>query len=367
MFEMGSDLIEEARTATATAALRRSGAQRFRSKAPLRVSFCGGGTDVLPYAAERGGVVLNATIDRYAYATLLGNTGTEYVVRSRDYQLTRKLDLDDALVYDGKLDLATAAVRWLNHSTSVASQGFELHLHTDAPPGSGLGSSSAVVVAMLSALSAWKAIPLTPYETADLAYILERKELGIRGGMQDQYAATFGGFNLIEFSAEGVVVNPLRIPSDVLNELQYSLLLCYTGGTRLSANIIDEQIANYQDGETDTVDAMDELKALTIAMKNALVLGRLNEFGSLLHEAWLSKKMMAGQITSPRLDEIYEAARARGALGGKVSGAGGGGYMYFFCPGETRHEVAACLDDLGLEVTRFAFEPSGVQTWECTG
>lgn len=338
--------------------------RRIRSKAPLRLSFCGGGTDVLPYAAECGGLVLNATIDRYAYATIVCNDQSELVVRSLDYNLTQAFDLEEPAVYDGQLDLVKAAVRWLNAQTNGGHIGFELNLHTDAPPGSGLGSSSAVVVAMLHAFSTWRRIPLTGYELAHLAYLLEREELQISGGMQDQYAAAFGGFNFMEFDGADVVVNPLRVASETVNELEYSLVLCYTGGTRLSAGIIETQVENYSSGDEHVLDAMENLKELTVALKNALVLGRLNEFGALLGEAWHNKKQMAQQVTTPRIDEIYEEAMRAGALGGKVTGAGGGGYMYFFCPGETRHKVSGRLEELGLQATRVTFEPQGVQAWE---
>ena len=321
----------------------------------------------MPYAAERGGVVLNTTIDRYAYATLVDDGRKELVVRSLDFDLTKEFDLETPMVYDGQLDLVKAAVRWLSHHDRPAeATGCELHLHTDAPPGSGLGSTSAVVVAMVNAFAVWRQIPLTAYEGARLAYVLEREELGIAGGMQDQYAATFGGFNFMEFGAEEVVVNPLRISPETINELQYCLVLCYTGGTRLSAQIIDKQVGNYQAGHEDTLAAMQQLKELTVAMKNTLVLGRLDEFGALLDEAWSNKKRMATQISNPFLDEVYELAKFHGALGGKVSGAGGGGYMFFFCPGETRHRVAERLQELGVQITRFAFEPNGVQTWDTT-
>jgi D-glycero-alpha-D-manno-heptose-7-phosphate kinase len=338
--------------------------RRVRSKAPLRLSFCGGGTDILPYAAERGGLVLNATIDRYAYATIVCSDHDELVVRSLDYNLTQAFDLEQPAVYDGQLDLVKAAIRWLNAQTEGDRIGFELSLHTDAPPGSGLGSSSAVVVAMLHAFSMWRGIPLTAYELARLAYVLEREELSISGGMQDQYAAAFGGFNFMEFDGEDVVVNPLRVDPETVNELEYSLVLCYTGGTRQSAGIIDSQIENYSSGDDDVLAAMDQLKELTVALKNALVLGRLNEFGALLGEAWHNKKQMARQVTTSRIDEIYDEAIRAGALGGKVTGAGGGGYMYFYCPGETRHKVSARLGELGLSALRVTFEPQGVQAWE---
>jgi D-glycero-alpha-D-manno-heptose-7-phosphate kinase len=317
----------------------------------------------MPYAAEQGGCVLNATIDRYAYATLVDHGRTDFVVHSLDYNLTEQLDLEQPLVYDGQLDLVKAALKWLNLPQNGDGRGFELHLHTDAPPGSGLGSSSAVVVAMINSFAEWYGISLSAYEKAHLAYILEREELGIEGGMQDQYSAVFGGFNFVEFSADGVVVNPLRISPDVVNELQYSLVLCYMGAPRRSAQIIVSQISNYESRQDDVLAAMHRLKELTVAMKNALVRGQLTEFGSLLHEAWLSKKQMATEITSPQIEEAYEEARRCGAVGGKISGAGGGGYMYFFCPSETRHRVADRLEQMGLELTRFAFESQGVQTW----
>jgi D-glycero-alpha-D-manno-heptose-7-phosphate kinase len=337
--------------------------RRIRTKAPLRISFCGGGTDVLPYAAEQGGCVLNATIDRFAYATLVDRGRKDFVVHSLDYNLTRQLDLERPLVYDGQLDLVKAALKWLNLHHDGAKQGFEIHLHTDAPPGSGLGSSSAVVVAMINSFAEWYGISLSTYEKAHLAYVLERDELKIEGGMQDQYSAVFGGFNFVEFSADGVVVNPLRISRDVVNELQYSLVLCYMGAPRRSAQIIGSQISNYKAKQDEVLAAMHRLKELTVAMKNALVRGQLQEFGALLHEAWLSKKQMATEITTPQIEEAYEEARRFGALGGKISGAGGGGYMYFFCPSETRHRVGDRLEEMGLELTRFAFEPQGVQTW----
>jgi D-glycero-alpha-D-manno-heptose-7-phosphate kinase len=337
--------------------------RRIRTKAPLRISFCGGGTDVMPYAAEQGGCVLNATIDRYAYATLVDEGRKDFVVHSLDYNLTRQLDLEQPLVYDGQLDLVKAAFKWLNPRENGDDRGFELHLHTDAPPGSGLGSSSAVVVAMINSFADWYGISLSAYEKAHLAYVLEREELGIEGGMQDQYSAVFGGFNFVEFSAEGVVVNPLRIAPAVVNELQYSLVLCYMGAPRRSDQIIGSQISNYETRRDEVLTAMDRLKELTVAMKNALVRGQILDFGSLLHEAWLNKKQMATEITTPQIEDAYEEARRAGALGGKISGAGGGGYMYFFCPGETRHSVSDRLEQMGLELTRFAFEPQGVQTW----
>jgi D-glycero-alpha-D-manno-heptose-7-phosphate kinase len=337
----------------------------FRAKAPLRISFAGGGTDVSPYADERGGLVLNATIDKYAYATLRASGDQAITIKSLDYHTIAKYDLDQPLVYDGQLDLVKAAIRRLNGVTRQNTQGgFELLLHTDAPPGSGLGSSSAVVVAIIGVFQQWLHLPLTSYEIASLAYQIERIDLGIKGGRQDQYAAAFGGFNLMEFFGDRVVVNPLRITDDILNELHYSLMLFYTGGTRLSANIIDTQTQGFVERQTPVVEAMDELKRLAAETKNALLQGRLEDFGALMHEAWLNKKRMAASITNPLIDELYTEACKRGALGGKISGAGGGGYMFLYCPYDTQPAITERLEALGALRVDFSFEKNGLQTWE---
>jgi D-glycero-alpha-D-manno-heptose-7-phosphate kinase len=333
----------------------------IRAKSPLRISFAGGGTDVSPYMDERGGMVLSATIDKYAYGTLRVTGGHEIVVQSFDYDTIAKYVVDEPLRYDGNLDLVKAAINRL--SDHGPRQGLEFSLHNDAPPGSGLGGSSAMVVALIGLFRHWRHLPLAPYDVAELAHQIERVDLGLSGGKQDQFASVFGGFNFIEFHTHSTIVNPLRIDQDVLNELDYNLLLCYTGHTRTSDPIIDTQIRNYRDGHVDAVAAMDQLKDLTVQLKNALLRGQLDEFGALLHEAWLSKKRMSDLISTPRLDDMYEAARAAGALGGKITGAGGGGYMFFYCPFGTRHKVAAAIEALGAQIVDFSFEFQGLQTW----
>ncbi len=333
----------------------------IRSKAPLRISFAGGGTDVSPYVEERGGVVLSTTIDKYAYASLGFRDDKNITVQSLDYDIMAKYHVDDELLYDGELDLVKAV---LKNMCNGNDRGLDFFMHSDAPPGSGLGSSSTVVVALIGLIQRWNHLPLTNYDIAELAYHIERVDLGIKGGMQDQYAAVFGGFNFIEFNESAVIVNPLRIEPDVLNELQYSLLLCYTGRTRLSGNIINTQVDNYVRGEAEVLAAMDELKAITIDMKNALLQGRLNDFGALLNEAWINKKKMASQITTSTIDVMYDAARKHGALGGKILGAGGGGYLLVYCPFDRKHIIAEQLEKLGGQVVEFTFDFHGLQTWE---
>ena len=332
----------------------------YRAKAPLRISFAGGGTDVPPYPEQHGGMVLSATIDKYAYATLIPRADCELRIRSLDYDVMARFDIAERLIYDGNLDLIKAVVNRMPQRPDV---GFHLFLHSDAPPGTGLGSSSALVVAVVGVMKEWMHLPLTDYEIADLAYQIERVELAIKGGLQDQYASTFGGFNFIEFYRDATIVNPLRIKSDVLNELQYRLLLCYTGQARLSAGILDAQIKNYVARREEVMGALAELKAITVAAKAALLQRRLNNFGALLHEDWEQKKKLAHQISNPQIDELYDEARRQGALGGKILGAGGGGYLLLFCPFEMKHKIAEALERMGGQLVEFAFESFGLQTW----
>lgn len=332
----------------------------IRAKAPLRISFAGGGTDVPPFPEREGGLVLNATINRYAYGTLRPRDEDRIHIESVDFGMETTLGIDEPPVFNGKLDLVKAAIRNVGGANG---QGFDLFLHSNAPPGSGLGSSSTMMVALIGLLREFRNLPLTDYETAELAYRIERTDLGIAGGLQDQYAATFGGFNFLELSGDHVVVNPLRISPDILLELEHNLLLCYTGRTRQSDQIIADQTSRFESAQEDATGGLREQKALAVEMKNALLQRRLREFGDLLHSAWTAKKRMSDRITNPRIDEMYEEARGCGALGGKVTGAGGGGYMLFYCEYRSKHKVAERMLDMGATVDEFAFEHEGLRTW----
>jgi len=333
----------------------------YRAKAPLRLSFCGGGTDVSPYTEERGGVVLSATIDKYAYASLEPLPDPVVRVTSLDFGLTREYPLG-RLEADGELDLVKGTLNAFLDTEPFPS-GLSVLLRSDAPPGSGLGSSSTMVATLVGVLCEWLRRPLTPYEIAELTYRIERVDLRIAGGRQDQYAAAFGGFNFIEFHAEHTVVNPLRLRSATVNELEVSLLLCFTGRTRLSARIVEKQAQAYVARESDVVAALDEMKRLTLEMKARLLRDRLREFGELLHEAWEWKKKLQSEITNPGIDKLYARARGEGAIGGKLLGAGGGGYLAVLVPFERRHLVAAALEAEGGTIVPFSFEPNGLQTW----
>jgi D-glycero-alpha-D-manno-heptose-7-phosphate kinase len=329
----------------------------IRAKAPLRVSFAGGGTDVSPFPEQEGGLVLSATINRYAYGALAPRSDSEIHIQSVDFGLSLNYGVEDEILFDGRLDLVKAAIRRMGRG------GFDLFLHSNAPPGSGLGSSSAVMVALIGLLKEFHGQPLTEYEVAHLAADLERNDLGIKGGLQDQYAATFGGFNFIEFESDRVIVNPLRISADVVHELEHNMLLCYTGQTRASGQIIEDQTSRWTGGDEDALAGLRAGKELAVEMKNALLQRRVLDFGELLGAAWEQKKKLSPKITNEFIDTAYAEALKHGALGGKVTGAGGGGFILLCCPFELKHKVANALIALGGQVTEFEFTSHGLTTW----
>jgi len=334
----------------------------IRSRAPLRISFAGGGTDVWPYYEHKSGAVLSATINRHAFASLEPREDNLVNVNSIDYDVSVTFDLDNPLVLDGQLNLAKGVVRHFRRA-GLLVRGADIYLHNDAPPGSGLGSSSALTVALIQALAEYVRIPMGPYEIAETAYQIERVDVGIKGGKQDQFACTFGGINFIEFTADATVVNPLRIKPELIAELEYSLLFVYVGGVHFSSHIIERQMAGYARGQPEIIEAFDRLRELASETKKALLLGRLVRFGELLDEAWQYKRRLADEVSTPRIDEIYEQAKRAGALGGKLSGAGGGGFMYFFCDPRRRFPVQNELKKMGAEVVGFSFTSEGVRSW----
>ncbi len=310
-----------------------------RAKAPLRISFSGGGTDVMPYPRDHGGCVLSATIDLYAFASVRARPDGEYRVHTEQGEEARYATPED-LAFDGRHDLVKACLRHM-----APRAGRDRDLFSDAPPGSGLGSSSALVVAMLAAVAAHAREPVTPYELAGRAYTVERVDLRQAGGMQDQYAAAFGGFNFIEFLGQDrVVVNPLRIDPNVENELHGSLLLCDTRMTRRSGGILKRQVEGYTSGRAESLRSLARIKELTVELKEALLTGNLARFAEGLSENWEAKRRLAEGIS-------------------KVLGAGGGGHLLLFCPFRQRPAVARAMEVAGARIVRFHFEARGVQTW----
>jgi len=352
-----------ARALAATLPGPTSRALRIRSKAPLRVSFAGGGTDVSPFPETEGGAVLSATIARYAYGSLTPRQDGIISLRSEDLQLELACGVDDGPPLGGRLDLVSTAVRRLADLAGGERGGYSLLVRSSAPPGSGLGSSSTVMVALVGLLRDRYGLQMDAYDLASLAHRLEREDLGIKGGRQDQYAAAFGGFNYIEFLGDQVVVNPLRIRDETIHELEHNLLLCFTGRTRSSSRVIEDQSRRLVEGNTETLAGLRAQKVLAAELKSALLRNRLRDFGQLLGEAWEQKKRMSPRITTPYIDEAYAAARQAGALGGKVTGAGGGGFMLLYCDFDRRQRVVERLRGMDFTVEEVVFSPTGLCTW----
>jgi D-glycero-alpha-D-manno-heptose-7-phosphate kinase len=336
----------------------------IRSKAPLRISFAGGGSDLPSYYEENGGAVLCSTINRYAFVTLRPRRDAAVNIRSLDFDLTVKYRLDEEPIYDGTLDLAKVAIRRVNSERN--GHGFDLYLQSDAPAGSGLGGSASLTIALIGALAELLGKRLDRYQTAELAYAIERLDLGISGGKQDQYTTAFGGFNLIEFSRERVVVNPLRVDPGTLSDLEHHLMLCYTGATRFSAGLMDRQETYLRQNRPDTVAGLRDLHQLTYQMKDALLTGRLRDFAELLEAAWCHKRRVNPEVTDERIDRLCRRARRSGAIACKLLGAGGGGYLLIFCEVGKRRRVREALEGLGGQFTDFSFIEGGLQVWHST-
>jgi D-glycero-alpha-D-manno-heptose-7-phosphate kinase len=341
----------------------------FRARAPLRLGLAGGGTDVSPFSDEHGGQVLNATIDLYAQAILEPGDDGRVVFAAEDRQETVDLpasaELPDAEPLRLHRGIYRHVVRRFNGGRPLS---LKLTTWADAPAGSGLGTSSTMVVCMLQAYSEWLQLGLGEYEIAHLAFEIERLELGLTGGKQDQYAATFGGFNFIEFgAADRVLVNPLRVKEWVVSELEASTVLYYTGQSRESAHIIQRQIDNTRAGNSRSLDAMMALKLDAVAMKEAILRGDLARYAEVLGRSWTAKKQMAQGITNADIDAVFDSAIAAGALAGKISGAGGGGFMMFFVPPGKRMRVLRELARFPGEVMNFHFTGVGAQGWSMPG
>ncbi len=337
----------------------------IRARAPLRLGLAGGGTDVAPYCNIYGGKILNATIDRYAYATIKTLKEPHVRFMATDQQQDKIKMIDEPLKLNGKLDLHKAVynemIQRYNGGNPIA---LELSTFCDAPPGSGLGASSTLVVAMIKAFADLLNLPLDDYALAQLAFKIERMDCGLQGGRQDQYSATFGGFNFMEFYEDNrAVINPLRIKYWVICELEASLLLFYTGVSRESAKIIADQSENVRKGAVDAIEAMHVMKEEATIMKECLLKGDFGLFVETMRTGWMSKKKSAETVSTPYIEQIYEVAMAAGALAGKVSGAGGGGFMMFFVPPDKRAAVIESLSGLKVQLSNCHFTKYGTQAW----
>lgn len=336
----------------------------IRSKSPLRLGLAGGGTDVTPYSDLYGGATLNATINMYAYATIVPTNNGKIVMRSIDKKKSFEMDSAESIPIDGSLNLLKGIYNRVVKDFTRSPLSFELSTYVDAPPGSGLGTSSTLVVTVLGAFAEWLKLPLGEYDLARLAFQIERIDLDMAGGKQDQYAATFGGVNFMEFFKDNkVIVNPLRIRSIYLNELSHNLVLYNTKTSRVSSSIIERQMKNISDQKIKYIEATHKLKEQAVRMKESILRGDIDQIGPVLDFGWQYKKQIASGITNQLIDNIYEAALENGATGGKISGAGGGGFMIFYCPNTTRYKVIEALRKFGGTSHRYEFTSAGMTAW----
>ena len=337
----------------------------IRSKAPLRLGLAGGGSDVSPYSDLYGGLILNATINLYAYCTIEETDNDRIIICAHDAHCNQSVPISSYLEIDGKASLIKGVYNRIVKDYDLKPLSFRITTYNDAPAGSGLGTSSTMVVCILKAFIEWLSLPLGDYEASRLAYEIERKDLGLSGGKQDQYAAAFGGFNYMEFLKNDLVlVNPLKIKRWIVDELEASMLLYFTGASRSSAAIIDEQRKNTSSGNQQAIEAMHRIKQSAIDMKLALLKGDMAEFARILGEAWENKKKMADAITNPMIQEAFDVAVAAGAISGKVSGAGGGGFIMFVVEPTRKKNVIEALSALNGFVVPFQFSDGGAHGWK---
>lgn len=336
-----------------------------RARSPLRLGLAGGGTDVAPYCNIHGGYVLNATIDRYAYAVMRDLKESFVRFIAADQEIKEILPAASYYPLNGRLNLHKAVYNHMvRHFNAGRPLNIEFSTFCDAPAGSGLGSSSTLVVTMIRAFVELLNLGLDDYAIAHLAFQIERIDCSLQGGRQDQYSAAFGGFNFMEFyDADHTVVNPLRIKNWVICELEASLLMFFTGVSRESANIIADQSANVKAGTSDAIEAMHGIKREALVIKECLLRGDFDGIVESMKEGWINKKRSAKTVSNPYIDEIYNQAIEAGALAGKVSGAGGGGFMWFFVPTDKRMDVIRTLNGFGGQVDNCHFTKHGTQAW----
>jgi D-glycero-alpha-D-manno-heptose-7-phosphate kinase len=343
-------------------ATARMKAKLIRARAPVRISFSGGGTDMTYYFKTHSGCVLSSTINKYAYASVRVRNDDRIRLISKDFNIATDFENKHKIHYGDSLDLIKACVKMMDPDF-----GFDLLTHSEVEPGTGLGGSSAISAAVVGALNSfYNENYLDKYQLADLSYQAERVELGIAGGWQDQYASVFGGLNLIEFRKNDIVVVPLRITNDILLELQFNLLIFRFGETRQSGDIAHDQQKLYKKSDS-MFKHYQQLASLTLDIKDALLKGMLNDFGNLMHEGWLIKNKFSKKISNQYIDLLYQSARKAGALGGKVLGAGGGGYLLLFVPPPNQMSVIDAMESQNAVLDRFDFVKTGLQIWTAEG
>jgi len=336
---------------------------KIRSKAPLRLGLAGGGTDLNTYCDQFTGHVLNSTVSLYVHCTIEARDDGKIAFHAVDINESVELDSLPALPLDGKMDLFKGIYNRIVKDFTNKPLSFTLTTYSDVPSGSGLGGSSTLVVAIIKAFTELLNLPLGEYDIARLAFDIEREDIGIVGGAQDQYAATFGGFNFMEFYDEKrVIVNPLRIKNWIIDELEASMVLYFTNITREASQIEHEKKSLLEDKKS--LEAMHEVKKDAILMKEYLLKGDIKNFAKILGKSWAAKKRVSDSISSNEIDKVYNIALNNGAISGKVSGAGGGGFMFFMVEPTKKLQLIRALNEQQGKVINFEFVKDGTKGWK---
>ena len=329
------------------------------ARSPMRLNLGGTGTDLPAYYKRHRGVVVSTTISYYVYTILTPGSPHGVQIISADYRAFCQEPICEDLIWDGDLRLPKAVTNYFN-----LREGLTIFLASEIPPGTGLGLSGSVAVSMIKALAFWCGLDLGPEEVAELACYIEIDKMDMPVGKQDQYAAAFGGLNCITFSRDGVCVEPLRVLPETREGLESGLMLFFTGVSAQSSTILNCQRQASQQGDPETIRRLDSIKELGLEIRTVLEEGDLEAFGDLLHQAWMEKRQLTEGITNPFLDQCYQTARENGALGGKVTGAGGGGFLMLYCTEEHQDHVTEALTEMGLRRCPFTLDEEGVQVMQ---
>lgn len=324
------------------------------ARAPMRISFGGGGTDLEAYYAKYGGLVISTAINKYFYSVITTDESDDLQVISADYRSLFRHSPYNDLFWNGDLALPKAIL----HHFGIR-RGVNLFMASEVPPGTGLGSSSAAAVTMVRAISTLVEQPMTKQQVAELASYIEISKMGMPIGKQDQYAAAFGGLNKITFTSEGVTVEPIKIASDVRQTLERRLMLFFTGSSRESTSILKHQRKSTEERDESVLQALHNIKQVAVDVQSCLERGNLDEFARLLHYSWQEKRRLAPNLSTGFIDECYELALQQGASAGKITGAGGGGFMLVYCHEHAQEDVTRALEQRGLKRMNFHFDHQG--------
>jgi D-glycero-alpha-D-manno-heptose-7-phosphate kinase len=329
----------------------------YRSKSPVRISFGGGGSDTSLFFLKNKGAVINTTVSLFTHSILKIRSDSKIIFNSNDLNDSIQFsNIEEMINYDGKFGLIKSIIQAVN-----PKYGFELYIDSDYPMNSGLGGSAVVASSILGCFNQLRIDKWDQYEISEIAYQAERLHLGVHGGWQDQYATVFGGLNFMEFNKKQNIINPIRLSNDIMLQLEDSLVLCYTGTTHDSGNIHLDQKKKTK--EKDVNNRIIKNVELTYEMRNLLLKGKLDQFGKCLDMAWKLKRSFSSKISNKFLNNVYDEALKNGAYGGKLLGAGGGGYFLFYCPSNNRNRLINWINKSKLTYTPISFDNKGLQSW----